>query len=52
MQKICLLQPLRRIYEGAYRNWDSVLVGEDAAASEEMIHEGASGEENGCLVRS
>lgn len=37
--------------DGAYHNRESVSVGEDAAAGEEMVHEGASGEQNGCLVR-
>jgi len=46
-----VLQPLHRICDGAYHNWESVYVGEDAAAGEEVIHEGASGEQNGCLVR-
>ena len=50
-KNVSVLQPLHRMCDGAYHNWESVFVGEDAAAGEVVIHEGASGEQNGCLVR-
>jgi hypothetical protein len=36
--------------DSAHHNWKSVFVGEDAAAGEELIHEGAGREQNGFLV--
>ena len=49
--EISVLLPLHRVCDGAYHNWESVFVGEDAAAGEELIHEGAGREQDGCLVR-